>query len=505
MGRLLLVLGDQLSTGLDLLREADPRQDTLLMAEVAEEAHQVVHHRQKLVMFFSAMRHFAARLAAQGWRVRYVRYRQGLASLPAAIAQALAEEPATALWWTRPGDFRLARALAAFGEHLPVRQFEDNRFIAPSGFFARWAGGRRQWRMEYFYRELRRHTGLLMEQGRPVGGRWNYDTDNRKPWRGEPAPPVWTPPATDALTREVLAEVAEDFADGFGELASFDWPVTPEQAEAWLERFLAEGLPGFGDYQDAMAEGQPFLFHSRLAAALNLGLLSPLAVCQRAEQAWREGRCPLNAAEGFIRQILGWREYVHGFYHWQGPGYGRLNHFGASRPLPSWYWSGATRMRCLSQAIGQIRRFAYGHHIQRLMLTGNFALLAGLAPEQVNAWYLGVYADALEWVQLPNTHGMALFADGGLLASKPYAAAGAYIQRMSDHCRHCPYQVRRQTGPGACPFNSLYWHFMARHRDRLEGVGRLALVYANWDRKTPADRQAILDWGERLLGLLERL
>jgi len=304
-----------------------------------------------------------------------------------------------------------------------------------------------------------------------------------------PPSPRRFPP--DAMTQEVLALVATRFPDGFGSLDGFAWPVTPEQAEMALADFIAHRLPSFGDYQDAMASGQPFLFHSLLSTSLNLGLLSPAVCCAAAEHAWREGRAPLNAVEGFIRQILGWREYVRGLYWLRMPDYAATNALGATRPLPAFYWSGETPMACLASAIRQTRDHAYAHHIQRLMVTGNFALLAGLDPVAVNAWYLAVYADAFEWVELPNTHGMALFADGGVMASKPYAASGAYINRMSDHCRDCAYDVRESLGPKACPFNALYWDFIARHAARFRDNPRMAMPLRNLERMDPARLSAV--------------
>jgi deoxyribodipyrimidine photolyase-related protein len=289
----------------------------------------------------------------------------------------------------------------------------------------------------------------------------------------------------------VIELVEQRFSDHFGGIEDFGWPVSRQDALRALNDFIDVGLPRFGDYQDAMRAGAPFLFHSLLAPALNLGLLSPREVCEAAEGAWRSGSAALNAVEGFVRQILGWREYVRGVYWSLMPEYGERNALQATRRLPAFYWTGDTSMRCLREAVSDTARHAYSHHIQRLMVTGNFALLAGVSPREIERWYLAVYADAFEWVEMPNTLGMAVFADGGQMASKPYAASGAYIDRMSDFCSGCAYDVKQKTGPNACPFNYLYWAFLIRQKDRLSNNPRLAMPYrtlAGWT----AERQAAI-------------
>jgi deoxyribodipyrimidine photolyase-related protein len=332
-----------------------------------------------------------------------------------------------------------------------------------------------------------------MEGAEPAGGQWNFDHDNRERLPADITPPRPRRFPPDALTREVMALVEREFPDHFGTLDAFAWPVTAEDAAAALEDFIAHRLARYGTFQDAMAEGQPTLFHALIGAALNVGILDPGTACAAAERAWREGRAPLNAVEGFIRQILGWREYVRGLYWARMPAYRETNALGAERPLPSFYWTGETRMACLRAAIRQTRDLAYAHHIQRLMVTGNFALLAGLDPDAVNEWYMVVYADAYEWVELPNTHGMALFADGGVMASKPYAASGAYINRMSDHCRGCAFDVKAATGPRACPFNFLYWDFIARHAELLARNPRMAMPLRTMAKMDPAKVRAMRD------------
>jgi deoxyribodipyrimidine photolyase-related protein len=485
-GTVRVVLGDQCARTLSALADLDPGRDVVLMAEVMGECTSVRHHRQKIALVLSAMRHFAQALAARGVRVDYVRLDDpdNTGTLRGEVVRAVRRHGAGRIVATEPGEVRVRADMAGWGEAagVPVEIRDDTRFICPLSDFARWAEGRRRLRMEHFYRAMRRRTGLLMEGNEPAGGRWNFDAENRRRLPNELRPPAPFRAAPDAITRAVLDLVVRRFPDHWGELDAFAWPVTARDAEAALDRFLAERLTRFGDYQDAMAEGETTLFHSLLSTSLNLGLLAPLDVCRRAEAEWRAGRAPLNAVEGFIRQILGWREYVRGLYWLRMPDYARTNALGADRSLPRFYWSGDSGMRCLDAAVRQTRDLAYAHHIQRLMVTGNFALLAGIDPREVNDWYLCVYADAFEWVELPNTHGMALHADGGIMASKPYAASGRYIDRMSDHCRHCRYDVRASVGERACPFNALYWDFLARHRARFEGNPRMAQMYRTLDR-----------------------
>ena len=345
--------------------------------------------------------------------------------------------------------------------------------------------------MEDFYRLMRRNTGILMDGIAPAGGQWNYDAENRKPPAKAmtyPPPPAFAP---DTITTEVLALVAARFGGHFGDLLPFSHPVTRDQALAALDDFIRHRLPRFGDFQDAMVAGEDHLFHSQLSAAINCGLLLPLEVCRAAEAAYRAGAVQINAAEGFIRQILGWREYVRGIHWIAGPDYTARNHLSATRDLPDFYWTGDTDLRCLSEAIGATKRNAHAHHIQRLMVLGNFAMLIGTDPVQIHEWFLAVYDDAYEWVETPNVIGMSQFADGGLMGSKPYAAGGAYINRMSDYCRGCRFDVKQRTGPDACPFNSLYWDFLARNRETLGSNHRLLRMYDGWDRFADTEQAAI--------------
>ena len=504
MGILRLVLGDQLSPGLSSLRDAQAG-DVILIAEVAEEATYVRHHKKKIAFLFAAMRHFAQELRAAGHEVRYVRLDDAgnAGSLRGEVSRALEEIPGLAgVVVTKPGEWRLLADMETWRDlfEVPVALRDDTRFIVPLTEFFGWAKGRKQLRMEFFYREVRRKTGLLMDGEAPAGGQWNFDHDNRKRLPKSLTPPPRFLPEPDALTQEVIALVGKRFPDHFGDLEPWVFATTRDGAEAARDHFISEILPGFGDWQDAMAKGEPWMWHSLLSIYINCGLLDPLDVCRRAEAEWRAGRAPLNAVEGFIRQIIGWREYVRGIYWLKMPAYAEANMLAAHRPVPGFYWTGETDMRCMAEAIGQTKRHAYAHHIQRLMVTGNFALIAGLDPAMVNEWYLLVYADAYEWVELPNTHGMALHADGGLMASKPYAASGNYINKMSDYCGACAFDVNARTGPAACPFNYLYWDFIARNRNKLAGNPRMALIYKALDRLGPealsamqADANAFLD------------
>ncbi len=491
-----VVLADQLSARLEVVAQADKEHDVFLMAEVMAEARHVRHHVKKIAFLFSAMRHFAEALRSVGYRVRYVTLddADNSQTLDGEILRAVSVLTPDRVVVTEPGEWRLREGFEALRLALPVplEIQPDTRFMCSHAQFSEWAAGRRELRMEYFYRDMRRRHDVLMEpDGKPVGGRWNFDTENREPPKAglESAPRLSF--RKDAITLDVLDLVRRRFPDGYGRLEPFHFAVTRRQALRELDHFIDHVLQGFGAYQDAMVSGEPYLRHSLLAAYINAGLLYPLEVCRKAEAAFRRGCAPLNSVEGFIRQILGWREYVRGVYWRFMPGYVERNALGATEPLPWFYWSGETRMSCMREALQHTYDHAYSHHIQRLMITGNFALLAGLDPKAVHEWYLAVYADAYEWVEAPNTIGMALHADGGLLASKPYAASGNYIRRMSNFCDGCAYDPKLSVGDRACPFNALYWDFLARHRERFRGNARMPYVYATWDKMGP-DKQAAL-------------
>ncbi|MFM8980508.1 MAG: cryptochrome/photolyase family protein [Planctomycetia bacterium] len=496
--QLVLVLGDQLDERSAALDGLDPRTDRVWMAEVAGESTHVWSGKARIALFLSAMRHFRDTLRARGLPVEYVDLEEegNTQSLAGELARALQRLRPGRVVVVEPGEWRVAQDLARVAAEagVPLEVRTDRHFYATVDEFREHAEGRRQVRQEWWYRELRRKHGVLLDAaGGPEGGEWNYDADNRASF-GKAGPPLHAPPRAfppDALTREVLALVGRRFAGHPGALEAFDWPVTRAQALQALEDFVRHRLPWFGEWQDAMWAGEPWLFHSRLSAALNLKLLDPREVVGAAEAAWRAGRVPLASAEGFIRQVLGWREYVRGIYWTQMPSYLERNALGAGEPLPAWFWTGDTPMRCLQDALGQTLRLGYAHHIQRLMVTGLYTLLLGVAPKQVHAWYLAVYVDAVEWVELPNVLGMSQHADGGLMASKPYVATGKYIERMGNHCASCPYDPAKATGADACPFTTLYWDFLLRHEARLARNPRMGLQVKNLARLAPAERKAI--------------
>lgn len=490
------VLGDQLSISLTSLRDADPATTIVLMMEVAEETTYVRHHKAKIVLILSAMRHFAETLKQAGWQVDYVRLNDpaNSGSFSGEVSRAVDRHRPNLIRIVEPGEYRVREAIrgwqSVFG--IPVDVLDDDRFFFSLSDFFTWASAQNgRLTMENFYRTMRRRTGLLMEpDGKPSGGKWNFDHDNRggPPDRDPPGPLRFNP---DEITSEVIALVEERFAGHFGRVDRFALPVTASQARDLLADFIKTRLPRFGQHQDAMLEGADYLYHAGISTSLNCGLLLPEEACAAAEAAYRSGDAPLSAVEGFIRQIVGWREYIRGMYWREMPGLGEENFMGATRDLPEFYWTGDTEMACLGDAVRNTRDNAYAHHIQRLMVLGNFAMLAGIAPKQVADWFLVVYADAYEWVEHPNVLAMSQFADGGRLATKPYAASGAYIDRMSNHCKTCRYDVKQKVGPDACPFNSLYWDFLARNQDKLGGNGRLFNTYSTW-RKMSEERRAAL-------------
>jgi deoxyribodipyrimidine photolyase-related protein len=502
---LVLVLGDQLDRGSAAFDGFDRERDRVWLAEVAEESTHVWTHKARIAVFLAAMRHFRDALGDGRIDVDYTELAARPApgepaSLAAALAASLARDRKAnrlpeKLVVVEPGEWRVQAALAAAATEagIPLEIRPDHHFFCSRDDFAAHAQGRKQLRLEYFYRPLRERHSILMDDGEPAGGRWNFDAENRgafpKTGPGTLPPPVRFPP--DAVTRGVIDLVNERFASHPGSLADFDWPVTPADARAALDDFVTHRLANFGAYQDAMWTGEPWLWHSRLSQAMNMKLLDPRDVVAAAEKAYRKKKVPLEAAEGFIRQVLGWREYVRGIYWRFMPEYESRNALGADRPLPAFYWSAETDMNCLKDAIGQTLRFGYAHHIQRLMVTGLFTLLAGVRPQDVHRWYLAVYVDAVEWVELPNTLGMSQFADGGVMASKPYCATGAYIDRMSNACKGCRFDPKKSAGPDACPFTTLYWDFLARHEKQLARNQRMTMQLKNLGRKDAAELRTI--------------
>ena len=498
---LVVVLGDQLDRASPAFDGFDPAQDSVWMAEVSAESTHVWSAKQRTVLFLAAMRHFARALRDEGLPLLYRTLKADTAECPdttlaATLARTLAARPVQRIRLVEPGEHRVQTELLATAQAagVPLDLLPDTHFLCSRAEFAAHARGRRQLRMEYFYREMRRrHQVLLEPDGSPCGGEWNYDADNREafPASGPGDVPPTPRFAPDEITQGVIELVEQRFASHPGQARHFGWPVTRAQALQALQRFVADRLPQFGRWQDAMWAGQPWLYHAHLSAALNLKLLHPREVIAAAEAAYRAGAVPLAAAEGFIRQVLGWREYVRGLYWLKMPGYAGLNALQADAPLPAWYWTGQTEMRCLADAIGQTLEHGYAHHIQRLMVTGLYALMLGVQPQQVHAWYLAVYVDAVEWVELPNVLGMSQFADGGVMASKPYAATGKYIERMSNHCTGCRFKPAQRTGPNACPFTVLYWDFLARHEELLTKNPRMVLQVKNLARVSAEELQRI--------------
>ena len=505
--RLRVVLGDQLSHGLSSLRDLDPARDVVLLVEVEAEGRSVRHHVQKLVFILAAMRHFAGELSERGVRVDYVRLDDegNTHTFDGELRRAIARHAPSEVVLTEPSERRVLALFEAARPDLgvPLTVRNDDRFFASRADFAAWSEGRASLRMEHFYRVMRRRTGYLVDGGEPEGGAWNYDAENRKRLPAKERVPSRLRFSPDAMTREVIELVRRRFPDHPGRLEPFEWAVDRAGAERALAEFVEVGLPRFGDYQDAMKQGAPYLFHGLVSPYLNVGLLDAKECCEAAIGAYRAGRAPLAATEGFVRQILGWREYVRGIYWHAGPDYAASNALGATRPLPALYWTGETELACLRACVRDTLDRAYAHHIQRLMVLGNFALLAGVAPSELEAWFLAVYADAFEWVELPNVHGMALYADGGLLASKPYAASGAYIDRMSDYCQSCQYSPKEREGERACPLNALYWDFVDRNRDALRGNPRMAMPYKNLDAMPAARREQVRRDAARFLSRLD--
>ncbi|MDD7805171.1 MAG: cryptochrome/photolyase family protein [Endozoicomonas sp. (ex Botrylloides leachii)] len=503
MNSIRVILGDQLSPSISSLKGYNPDTDIILMCEVWHEATYVKHHKKKIAFLFSAMRHFAEVLKHQGYNVKYTSLDalNNSGSFSGEVKRMLSKYDLNRIVVTHPGEYRVLAELQDLEDELniPVEIREDDRFLCSSARFARWAEDRKQLRMEYFYREMRKTYNILMDGNAPIGGQWNYDTENRKPAKEDLTIPPPYIGKIDGITQDVILLVSERFGAHFGNVEPFYFAVTRADALKVLAQFIEQRLPNFGDYQDAMIQGEPWMYHSHISFYLNCGLLLPLECVKAAETSYHQGKVPLNAVEGFIRQIIGWREYVRGIYWLKMPEYADQNYFEANRTLPDFYWSANTKMNCLRQCVLETKQNAYAHHIQRLMVLGNFALLAGIDPKEVNEWFLIVYADAYEWVELPNVSGMILFADGGYLASKPYAAGGNYINKMSNYCKNCTYKVRKKSGSDACPFNYLYWDFLDRNRKKLAGNHRIGMMYKTLERMSEEKQKAIRDDSKKFL------
>ncbi|MCV6588282.1 MAG: cryptochrome/photolyase family protein [Marinobacterium sp.] len=504
MRNLLLVLGDQLDHQSLLWQHSCPAQDAIWMAEVSGESLAPASSKQRTVLFLSAMRHFAQQLQHDGWTLHY----RSLDAQPCSLAQALGESlqqlKPEAVRCVLPGDYSLQQQLSttAQAQGYAIEWLADQHFIARPGEFSRWVSRYQQPRMEHWYRYLRKDRNILMDtNGKPAGGQWNFDKDNRRSF-GRNGPGPVPPPRLfepDSITRAVIDDVQHYLPSLPGQPDNFGWPVCRADALAALEDFIEHRLILFGDYQDAMWSDQPWLYHARLSSSLNLKLLHPLEVIEAAINAWQHKHAPLNAVEGFVRQVLGWREYVRGLYWQHRKDWSQFNALAANAALPDFYWDGKTAMYCLQQSITQVLQQGYGHHIQRLMVTGLYALLLGVEPQQVHHWYLAMYVDAVDWVEVPNTVGMSQYADGGIVGSKPYIASGAYIDRMSDYCRHCAFKPKQASGDDACPFTTLYWHFIYRHQALIGNNPRLAMQLKNWQRKSTQEQQTILQRSQQII------
>ncbi|MGB0934547.1 MAG: cryptochrome/photolyase family protein [Alphaproteobacteria bacterium] len=502
-GVLRVILWDQLCESLEIFEDCNKDSDTILLCETREDATYVKHHKKKIVFLWSAMRHFCKQLEADGYNVRYVSFDDGdnTHSLSSEIERAVASLKSERVVVTFPGEYRVLQILQNLESKLdiPLEIQEDNRFMCAPAEFKKWAKGRKALRMEFFYREMRKKHGILMQGGDPEGGKWNYDAENRKPPKQGLSIPDTYVAKPDAITEEVMAIVGRAFPDHFGDLEPFHFAVTRAQALTALEQFIERRLEKFGDYQDAMLQGQPWMYHSHLSFYINAGLLTAQECIRAAELAHQSGDAPLNAVEGFIRQILGWREYVRGIYWLKMPEYEQENFLAAKGRLPEFFWSAETKMNCMKQCIKETKENAYAHHIQRLMVIGNFCLLAGIDPAEVNEWYLIVYADAYQWVEMPNVTGMILYADGGYLASKPYAASGAYINKMSNYCEGCSYKVSKKNGPEACPFNYLYWNFLIENHQDLKDNHRMRLIYSSLEKMSSEKVESIRQDSKKIL------
>jgi deoxyribodipyrimidine photolyase-related protein len=497
MRNLVIVLGDQLSEEASALVDFDSAQDSVWMAEVEEESTHIISSKQRTTLFLSAMRHFAKELKGKGWSVRYseIDSANNTGTLAGELEKTIKLTKPKKIIMTAPGDWRVLQKIRELSRamHLDLEIRDDTHFFSTVRDFSDHAASRKQLRLEFFYREMRLKNGVLMDGKKPIGGAWNFDAENRESF-GKQGPGVLPQPSRfepDAITKEVIQLVNRRFASHPGSIDSFGWPVNRLQALQALDAFIEHRRPHFGRFEDAMWEGEAWLYHSHLSCAMNLKLLNPREVVAAATRAYEQGLAPLAGVEGFIRQILGWREFVRGIYWTQMPSYIDRNEMKATAPLPSFYWTGATDMACMRDAIQQTLHHGYAHHIQRLMVTGLYALLLGVKPKEVHAWYLGVYVDAVEWVELPNTLGMSQFADGGLMSSKPYIASGKYIDRMSNHCKGCRFDPAQSTGETACPFTTLYWDYLDRHADQLAKNPRMLMQLKNLNRLTSTQRELI--------------
>ena len=497
---LCVILGDQLSSNISSLKNFKKNQDKILMMEVFNEATYANHHKKKLVLVFSAMRHFAKELEEKGVSVTYSKINKSQDNFTKELSNQCKKIQPKRIVITHPGEYRVLQEIKKWEKVLkiPVSIVDDDRFFCTIDEFKKWTEGRKELRMESFYQMMRKKYQILIDNnGKPKGGKWNYDIKNRKNLpKNHPNIPKPLQHKPDDITKQVIAEVKEKFPKHFGDLEPFWFAVTHEQAKKSLNDFIKNRLGMFGPYEDAMAQEESFLYHSVLSMYLNIGLLEPKQIINKVLE--KDG-IKVESVEGFVRQILGWREYIRGIYWHTMPKYSKTNYFNAKNKLPKFYWTGNTEMNCMKNCIEQTIKESYAHHIQRLMITGNFALISGIKPEEVCEWYLSVYADAYEWVELPNTHGMTLYADGGVLGSKPYAASGNYINKMSDYCKDCKYDVKQKEGDDACPFNYLYWNFFLKNQKKLEKNPRLWTVFSNIKKMSQEKKSQIRNNSKKFL------
>lgn len=509
-----VILGDQLNSAHSWFKEQD--QGVLyLIAELHPEATYVTHHIQKLCAFFLAMERFASALKEHGHEVCYLTLDDTQEkSLDAVIFSLTEQHQIDHVELQRPDEFRVLQQyhqLITNHSKPTFSMVDSEHFLLPFNDIPRFFQAKSTVRMEHFYRKMRQRFNILMaDERQPEGGQWNYDIANRNKLKAQDLDDIPAPLCFQHDVTHLLERIERHNIPSMGDAeSSLLWPVTSQDALNLLAFFCDHLLPNFGRFQDAMTNQTPHswsLYHSRLSFALNAKLISPKHVIKMAISAYRENNnIDIAQIEGFVRQILGWREYVRGMYWINMPDYQQQNELNAERDLPSYFWNGQTKMKCLASAIGQSLTYAYAHHIQRLMVTGNFCMLTEIQPEQVDEWYLGVYVDALEWVELPNARGMSQFADGGWIASKPYAASGSYMQKMSDYCGDCHYKVKEKTSEESCPLNSLYWRFMIKHRERLAKNHRIGMIYGNWDKQDDAQKSAVLHRAEWCLKNIESL
>lgn len=497
MKNLIIILPDQISENLPSLKNIDKDNDIIFFYEYIDL--NIKHHPKKIAYLLTCIRRFESKFKENKYKTDSLKLDDNIPDFKRDIANIAINYPDYKIKITEPSCHKELESLSQLSKEYNIQILEDNRFLSSKEFFQKWANGKKQLRMEFFYREMRKKYNILMDGDKPEGGKWNYDTENRKPPKEGLEFPQRLKHKKSPILIELLDFVDKKFGDNFGDLTPFYYATDKEEAQKEADHFIREILPYFGEYQDAMVKGEAYLYHSLLSSYINNGLLDPLEIIRQAQEEYYNKNAPLNAVEGFIRQILGWREYIRGIYWLYMPEYSSKNYLDAKMPLPDFYWGANTDMNCIKETVDHTKIHAYSHHIQRLMVTGNFALIAGLNPDEVDDWYGAVYSDAFQWVHMPNTKGMSLFADGGIIASKPYAASGKYINRMSNYCKSCKYDPNETIGENACPFNALYWNFLEEHKDKFYDNQRMKYVYATWNKMDPSKKKAILDKAKNTL------